>query len=76
MPIKSAKNVEFFFTCPKDHSTQKKLVPRSKGRVFCCPWTDTRTLTKVDTECTLSGFQDYFLQPIIKYRPNTVKSKK
>ena len=26
--------------------------------------------TKVKTEDTLSGFQDFFLQPIIKDRPN------
>ena len=34
--------------------------------------TDRQTHTKVNTEGTLSGFQDFFLQPIIKYRPNTV----
>jgi len=28
--------------------------------------TDTRTDTKVNTGDTLSGFQDFFLQPIIK----------
>ena len=31
--------------------------------------TDTQTHTKVTTEGTLSGFQDFFLQPIIKDRP-------
>ena len=32
--------------------------------------TDTQTDTKVNTEDTLSGFQDFFLQPIIKDWPN------
>ena len=32
--------------------------------------TDTQTDTKVYTEDTLSGFQEFFLQPIIKDRPN------
>ena len=32
--------------------------------------TDTQTHTKVISEGTLSGFQDFFLQPIIKDRPN------
>ena len=31
--------------------------------------TDTHTHTKVTTVGTLSGFQDFFLQPIIKDRP-------
>ena len=34
------------------------------------PQTDTHTHTKVITEGTLSGFQEIFLQPIIKDRPN------
>ena len=32
--------------------------------------TDTQTHTKVNTEDTLSGFQEYFLQPIIKDQSN------
>ena len=32
--------------------------------------THTQTDTKVNTEDTLSGFQDFFLQPIIKDRSN------
>ena len=32
--------------------------------------TDTQTHTKVITEGTFSEFQDFFLQPIIKDRPN------
>ena len=35
--------------------------------------TETQTHTKVTTVGTLSGFQDDFLQPIIKDRPNTVR---
>ena len=35
--------------------------------------TDGQTDTKVNTEGTLSGFQEFFLQPIIKDRPNTVE---
>ena len=38
--------------------------------VPCSPQTDGQTHTKVTTEGTLSGFQDFFLQPIIKDRPN------
>ena len=52
----------------------KNLVPRSKD-VLCSPrtdgQTDRQTHTKVTTEGTLSGFQEFFLQPIIKDRPNT-----
>ena len=32
---------------------------------------DRQTHTKVTTVGTLSGFQEFFLQPIIKDRPNT-----
>ena len=32
--------------------------------------TDTQTHMKVTTEGTLSGFQEFFLQPVIKDRPN------
>ena len=42
----------------------------SKG-VLCSPRTDAQTDTKVNTEGTLSGFQDFFLQSTIKDRPNT-----
>ena len=50
---------------------QKIRVPRSKG-VTCSPHidrqTDTQTDTKVTIVGTLSGFQEFFLQPIIKDR--------
>ena len=35
--------------------------------------TDRQTDTKVNTEDTLSGFQEFFLQPIIKDRSNMCK---
>ena len=38
--------------------------------------TDTQTYTKVTTEGTFSGFQEFFLQPISKDRPNTKKKRK
>ena len=38
--------------------------------MLCSPVTDRQTDTKVTTEGTLSGFQEFFLQPIIKDRPN------
>ena len=59
------------FSCPKNHSTQK-LGSQVKR---CSPqpgYTQTHTHTKLTTEGTLSGFQDFFLQPIIKDRPNTL----
>ena len=54
----------------------EKSVPRSKG-VLCSlradthTQTDRQTDTKVNTEDTLSGFQDFFFHPIIKDRSNT-----
>ena len=59
-----------FFPCPKDHSTQKN---RCLGQNECCvarEQTGRQTHTKVTTEGTLSGFQEFFLQPIMKDRPN------
>ena len=44
----------------------------------CNPFKDRHTHTQTDrvtTEGTLSGFQDFFLQPIIKDRPNTGSRK-
>ena len=48
----------------------------------CSPRTDTQTDRQTDRQThrvttvgTLSGFQDFFLQPIIKDRPNKSKSK-
>ena len=49
----------------------KNQVPRPKG-VSCSPFTDRHTDRQTDrqTEGTLLGFQEFFLQPIIKKRPN------
>ena len=77
MPIKSvkmkiSKKTRFFLMC-QGSLNQKNQVPRSKD-VLCSPptdrHTDRQTHTKVTTVGTLSGFQEFFLQPIIKDRPN------
>ena len=49
---------------PKIRFLGQKVCPVARGR------TDGQTHTKVTTEGTLSGFQEFFLQPIIKDRPN------
>ena len=68
MKISKNKKKTFFSHVPRiTHSKNK--VPRSKG-VICSLLTDGRTDTKVNTDDTLSGFQDIFLQPIIKDRSN------
>ena len=45
----------------------------SVARVQTHRQTDTQTDTKVNTEDTLSGFQEFFLQPIIKDRSNIIE---
>ena len=45
----------------------QKVCPVARGQ------TDGQTHTKVNTEDTLSGFQEFFLQPIIKDRSNLPK---
>ena len=42
----------------------QKVCPVARVRI------DGQTDTKVTTEGTLSGFQEFFIQPIIKDRPN------
>ena len=48
----------------------------SKGEP-CSLFTDRRTdghgHTKENTEDTLSGFQEFFLQPVIKYRSKNIQ---
>ena len=63
--MKISKNKRCFsLSCPKDHTTLKLSVP-------CSPITDSQiTDTKVNTEDTISGFQGFSLQPIIKDRSN------
>ena len=51
-----------FFSHVPRITQPKNLVPRSKG-VPCSPFTH---IDRVTTEGTLSGFQGFFLPPIIK----------
>ena len=50
---------------PKIQFLSQKVCHLARGH------TDGQTHTKVNTEGTISGFQDFFLQPIIKDRPNS-----
>ena len=76
MPIKSvkmkiSKNKKMRFFLMSQGSLNPKI--RFLGQKMCSvAWlrTDTQTHTKVTTVGTLSGFQEFFLQPIIKDRPN------
>ena len=77
MPIKSvkmkiSKNTNSFLMSqgslnPKIRFLGQKVWPVARAQ------TDTQT-HRVTTEGTLSGFQDFFLQPIIKDRPKTVSN--
>ena len=71
MPIKREKKEKL--KKKKSYVTRitqlKNQVSKSKG-VLCSPRTDTHTHTEVNTEDTLSGFQECFLQPIVKDRSN------
>ena len=80
MPIKSVKmkisknkKMRFFLMSqgslnPKIRFLGQKVCPVARGQTD--RQTDGQTHTKVTTEGTLSGFQEFFLQPIIKDRPN------
>ena len=76
MPIKSvkmkiSKNKKMRFFLMSQGSLDPKI--RFIGQKVCSVarvQTDTQTDTKVNTEDTLSGFQEFFLQPIIKDRSN------
>ena len=60
------KNMFFFFSCLKDHSTRKLGVTFS-------PFTDRHTDTQSEEwllRAPFHGFRICFLQPIIKDRPN------
>ena len=57
---------------PKIRFLGQKVWPVARSRTD--RQTDTQT-DRVTTEGTLSGFQDFFLQPIIKDRPNNKKSQ-
>ena len=74
MKISKNKKMRFFLMFqgslnPKIRFLAQKLW--SVARVQRHRQTETQTHTKVNTEGTLSEFQDFFLQPIIKDRPNT-----
>ena len=79
MPIKSVKikisknkKMRFFLMSQGSFNTKISFL----GKKMCpadCLRTDTQT-DRVTTEGTLSGFQDFFLQPIIKDRPNNKPS--
>ena len=73
--MKISKNKKMRFFLMSQGSLNLKI--RSLGRKVCSVArvqtdrrTDGQTGTKVNTEDTLSGFQEIFLQPIIKDRPN------
>ena len=55
----------------KSKNVNKKRKTENLARVQTDGHTDTQTDAKVNTEDTLSGFQEFFLQPIIKDRSNT-----
>ena len=76
MPIKSvkmkiSKNKKMCFFLMSQGSFNPKI--SFLGQKVCsvaCVQTDRLTYTKLTTVGTLSGFQEFFLQPIIKDRPN------
>ena len=74
MPIKSvkikiSKNKKMCFFLMFQGSLDPKI--RFLGqKVSACRQTDRQTDTKVNNEDILSGFQEFFLQPIIKERSN------
>ena len=58
------------FSCPKVHSTPKLSSYAKKCGLQRVRWHKERHIDGVITVGTLSGFQDFVLQPIIKDRPN------
>ena len=69
MKISKNKKMSFFIIShgslnPKVRFLGQKVCAVARGH------TDTQTHSKVTTVDTLSGFQDFSLQPIIKDRPN------
>ena len=67
--MKISKNIFYFFSHVLRITQLKNYFPRSKG-VSCILFTDGHTDRQVGT---LLGFQDVFLQPIIKDLPKNVK---
>ena len=73
MKISKNKKMRFFLM------SQGSLDPKIRfiGQKVCSVarvQTHRQTDTKVNTEDTLSGFQEFFLQPIIKDRSNIFKT--
>ena len=81
MPIKSVKmkisknkKMRFFLMSQGSFNQKIRFLGQKMwpvGRARTDGHTDTRT-HRVTTVGTLSGFQDFFLQPIIKDRPNCI----
>ena len=79
MPIKSVKikisknkKMRFFLMFQGSLDPKIRFLGQKVSSVALV-LTDTQTDTKVNTEDTLSGFQEFFLQPIIKERSNCIK---
>ena len=75
MKISKNKKMRFFLMSlgsfnPKIRFLGQKVCP--VARLQTHRHTDRQTHTKVITVGTLSGFQEFFLQPIIKDRPNNM----
>ena len=66
MKISKNKKMRFFLMSQGSLDPKTRFIGQKVYRQ-----TDTQTDTKVNTEDTLSGFQEFFLQPIIKDRSNT-----
>ena len=81
MPIKSvkmkiSKNKKMRFFLMSQGSFHPKIRFLDQKVCFVARLqTDRQTHTKVITEGSLSGFQEFFLQPIIKDRPNNIGTK-
>ena len=66
-----SKNIKMrFFLISQGSLDQQIRFPTQKMWSVARVQRHGQTDTKVNTEGTLSGFQDFFLQPIIKDRPN------
>ena len=84
MPIKGVKiqisknkKMRFFLMSQGLFNPKIKFLGQkvcSVARVQTDRRTDTQTDTKLTTVGTLSGFQEFFLQPIIKDRPKNTAS--
>ena len=73
MKISKNKKMRFFLMSQGSFNPKIRFLGQkvcSVARLHTHRHTDTQTHTKVTTVGTLSGFQEFFLQPIIKDRPN------